>query len=137
MLSQTGQYALRAVVYLAEARRKGENVSAARVAERAGLPQNYLSKVLYALVQAGVVDSTRGPHGGFRLVRPASEVTVADVLEPFESIHRGECMLSRTECPHGARCGSRPRCRTLSAEIDHFLRTTRIADLLRLREAGR
>lgn len=52
---------------------------AAKLAEYHGVPAPYLTKHLQALVQAGVCESVPGPRGGFRLARPAAEITVLDV----------------------------------------------------------
>jgi len=128
MISVTGQYAIRAVVYLAEV--QGEcKTTAGRIAAHVGVPANYLAKILHALVHAGILDSARGPHGGFRLLRPAGDLMLAEVLAPFEDTHVRECVLNRTDCPHGPGCHSRSRCLALSEEIDLFLRATSIADL--------
>lgn len=57
-----------------------ESLPAARLAEFHGVPGSYLAKHLQALTRAGITTSTSGPKGGFRLARPASEVTVLDVV---------------------------------------------------------
>src|SRR3972149_4874241 len=63
VLTHTATYAIRAMVCLAEAR--GETcVTAAQVARRTGLPRTYLAKILRVLAHVGLLDSTRGPHGG-------------------------------------------------------------------------
>ena len=130
MITNTGQYAIRAVAYLAEAQAGTEtNVTAARIARDTGLPKNYLTKILHTLVQAGVLDSTRGPRGGFRLRLSPDRLTVADVLTPIKDVGSRDCMLSEGNCPHGAQCPSRLRCHALSMAVDRFLRTTCIADL--------
>jgi Rrf2 family protein len=63
---------------------KGEALSSRRMAEFYGLPPAYLSKLLKSLVRAGILDATTGPRGGFRLARPADEITVLDVMEAVE-----------------------------------------------------
>jgi len=61
-------------------------LSAARLAEYHGVPAPYLTKHLQALVRAGVLDSVPGPRGGFRLVRPAADLTVLDVVEAIDGV---------------------------------------------------
>ena len=61
LLSQTSEYALRAVLYIAEC---DGPVSVGEIAEAVGVPQNYLSKTLHQLARAGVLRSARGPAGG-------------------------------------------------------------------------
>jgi len=133
MITLTGSYAIRAVVYLAEARSRvaeGENVTAAEIAQRTGMPQNYLTKILHGLAQAGVLDSTRGPRGGFRLADGAEGLTLKDVLTPFEHVPGRGCFLCPEGCSEGAACPSYERCLTLTGQVEQFLRTTRITDLI-------
>jgi len=54
------------------------------LAEFHGVPREYLSKALQGLSQAGIVDSTLGPSGGYRLARPAGEITFLDIVEAVE-----------------------------------------------------
>jgi len=78
MISVTAEYGLRAAVYLA--RHHGVLASTARISEATHVPQNYLSKVLQAMTRNGLVESQRGPHGGFRLSASPDRVTVYDVI---------------------------------------------------------
>ena len=91
-VSAKADYAVRAAVELAAAGEgtvvKGEHVAAAQ-----GIPIKFLENILVDLRLAGIVNSRRGPEGGYWLARPASEVTVADVIRaadgPLASV-RGE-----------------------------------------------
>ncbi len=62
----------------------GVPISCRNLAEYHGVPDAYLSKQLQALVRAGILVATGGPRGGFRLSRPAEEITVADVVEAID-----------------------------------------------------
>ncbi len=88
MISKTAEYALRAVVALADG--DGEPILAPRIAETTQAPQAYLSKVLQTLVRAELVLSQRGQGGGFTLARPASTFTVLDVIDAVDPIQRIE-----------------------------------------------
>jgi len=57
---------------------------AARLAEYHGVPSAYLAKHLQALARAGVLETVKGPRGGYRLARPAPEITVLDVVEAID-----------------------------------------------------
>jgi Rrf2 family protein len=82
-ISAKADYAVRAVVELAAD--TGERpVKAERVATAQGIPLNFLENILGELRHAGIVRSHRGADGGFRLARPAAEVTVADVIRAVE-----------------------------------------------------
>jgi Rrf2 family protein len=82
-ISAKADYAVRAVVELAAA--EGDKpVKAERVATAQEIPLNFLENILGELRHAGIVRSHRGAEGGFRLAKPASEVTVADVIRAVE-----------------------------------------------------
>jgi Rrf2 family protein len=57
---------------------------APRLAEFHGVPSAYLAKHLQALARAGVLETVKGPRGGYRLARPAAEITVLDVVEAID-----------------------------------------------------
>src|SRR3954464_811806 len=75
---------------------EGECLSGARLAEFHGVPGPYLTKHLQALTRAGVLVSVPGPNGGYRLARPADDVTVLDVVEAIDG---GEAAFRCTEIP--------------------------------------
>jgi len=56
-------------------------VCGAEIAERLGLPRRGMEPLLQALSRSGLLDSARGPHGGYRLARPARDISVADIVE--------------------------------------------------------
>ncbi len=62
----------------------GETLSARRLAAFYDLPAPYLAKVLNSLVRAGLFTATSGPQGGFRLARPATQITAGDIVEAVE-----------------------------------------------------
>ena len=130
MISRTGRYALRAVVHLAAEARESP-VPVDTVAERLDVPRNYLSKTLHRLAKAGVLDSTRGPHGGFRLAEPASELTLEDVLSPFDEEEvRRQCLLGRDRCTDEEPCAAHHRWKQLNQQLTTFFRDTTVAELV-------
>src|SRR2546421_6681116 len=82
-ISAKVDYAVGAVVELAAAE-SDKPVKAERIANAQEIPLNFLENILGELRHAGVVRSHRGAEGGFRLARPAEEVTVADVIRAVE-----------------------------------------------------
>ena len=86
MLSQTTEYALRAMTCLAQ--HSDGPLTTQGIAETTRVPGDYLAKVLNGLAQAGLVHSRRGRRGGFTLARPAAEVTVLDVVNAVDPIKR-------------------------------------------------
>ena len=82
-ISAKADYAVRAVVELA-AGQDGTPVKAELVARAQGIPLNFLENILGELRHAGIVRSQRGAEGGFRLAKPADQVTIADVIRAVE-----------------------------------------------------
>jgi len=93
-------YAVRALVYLAgqEAKRV---VGRAEIETRQGIPRHFLSKILRALVAAGLLESVPGARGGFRLRRAASDISIRQVFEVLEG---DLCLIDCVRDPGGACC---------------------------------
>ena len=82
-VSAKTDYALRAALELAAAR--GEKpVKGERIATAQAIPLRFLENILMQLRHAGLVDSRRGAEGGYRLARPATDVTLADVIRAID-----------------------------------------------------
>jgi len=130
MLSQTAEYALRTVLYLAAAPQDSLH-RVSEIAEQLGVPRNYLSKTLHLLARAGVLTSTRGKHGGFRLTKPAAELSLAEVVAPFDGPTGARiCLLGRAACSDSDPCPAHGRWKSVSNEVSTFFRETMVGDLL-------
>ncbi len=130
MLSNTAQYALRAMLYLGEHEGAGP-VRVDEIAQRLDVPRNYLSKILHTLVKGRVLQSMRGPRGGFSLARPAATITLYDVVAPFDDIEaRRTCLLGRKECSDVTPCIIHEHWKSVATEVAHFFRETRLADVV-------
>jgi Rrf2 family protein len=82
-ISAKVDYAVRAAVELAAASDE-KPVKAERIATAQGIPLNFLENILGELRHAGIVRSHRGAEGGFRLAKPAAQLTVADIIRAVE-----------------------------------------------------
>src|SRR3984893_1161789 len=83
-ISAKAEYAVRAAVELAAASDEQKPVKAERIATAQDIPLNFLENILGELRHAGIVRSHRGAEGGFRLARPADQVTIADIIRAVE-----------------------------------------------------
>ena len=129
MISQTSEYALRAVVYLATRATDGP-AAAQEISEATRVPVGYLQKILRSLARHAILTAQRGSGGGFMLAKVPSAISVLDVLKASDTD------MPRIErCPLGIR-GHTSLCslhRLLDGEMAHAERTfasTTIADLL-------
>ena len=129
MLNSSAEYALEAAHLLAHEPPDGLR-TAGELAEALDLPANFLSKLLNRLRQEGILESRRGPTGGFRLARSPEEVTLAEVVEPFDDVARRRlCLLGRPECRDDSPCAAHEEWRELAQSIERFFRETTLADL--------
>jgi Rrf2 family transcriptional regulator, nitric oxide-sensitive transcriptional repressor len=131
MISQTAEYALRAVVLLAH--EHGKPCTAQQLADRSNIPFMYLSKIMASLTRGGIVRSQRGPGGGFVLIRPANEITMIDVITVVEPLkHFCECPLAGGGCeqPGPELCPLHRRLQAVGDLLEQAFLETSIEDLL-------
>lgn len=131
-LSTKGRYAMVALTDLALQKDDGL-VSLSEISRRQDISLAYLEQLFVKLRRAELVESVRGPGGGYRLARPAAEIRVVDVLgavdETVSAMHKGAGA-------SGAESGSRAQSLTnrlwegLSAHVYVFLHQTRLSDLV-------
>lgn len=128
MFSQTVEYALRAVVHLAD--QAPEPRTTEQIAAVTHVPKAYLSKVLQALVKGGVVRSQRGLGGGISLAKDARELTILEVVNAVEPIQRiRSCPIGLAA--HGTRlCPLHKRLDNAMASVEEAFRGTTLAEVL-------
>lgn len=132
-LSTKGRYAMVALTDLALAK-EGALLSLAEISKRQDISLPYLEQLFVKLRRAGLVESVRGPGGGYRLARSASDIRVAEILgavdETVSAMHTGAGA-------SGAVSGSRAQSLTnrlwegLSAHVYVFLHQTRLSDIVK------
>ena len=130
MLSQTAEYALRTLVFLADRRETPVRID--EIAAALDIPRNYLSKTLYRLAQEGLLTSTRGTGGGFRLAMPADRIRLLTVVELFDRIgSQRRCLLGQVVCSDQQACPAHAAWKEVGAHIAAFFSGTTVADLAR------
>ena len=132
MISKTAKYALRAVVYMAS--RGGgpeDRIPIREMAEALDVSQAYLSKVMHRLGRAGVVDSVRGPGGGFWLAVRADRLVLSRVTAPFaETGGPLPCLLADGPCDPDQPCVAHPQWKAIAGAMLGFFQSTTVAELL-------
>ena len=128
MISQTVEYALRAVVYLASKAPLAQTTE--QVAEATRVPRAYLSKVLQSLGRSHLVHSQRGLGGGITLTRGAEDITVLEVVNAVDPIQRiRTCPLELAA--HGVRlCPLHKRLDNAMATVEAAFENTTLAEIL-------
>jgi Rrf2 family protein len=103
-LTRGGEYALRAMMYLARVP-EGEVASLREIGREQEVPESFLAKILQTLVHAGLASSQRGARGGFCLARPADTISVREVIEAVDGpIALNGCVLWPEDCGRSERC---------------------------------
>lgn len=135
MISQTAEYALRAVVCLAG--RPNGSLTNRQIARATRVPPDYLCKVLRALVRADLVRSQRGLHGGFVLARDPRSISVLDVVNAVDPLRRiRRCPLGLDG--HGPRlCALHRHLDEATALVERAFAASRVSDLLAPRRRPR
>ncbi len=129
MISQTAEYALRAIAHLCT--RPNEAQTTQQIADATRVPSPYLSKVLQALARAGLIHLRRGLHGGITLLKQPETLSVYDVIQAVDPLQR------IITCPlgleaHGTHlCPLHRRLDDALLLVEQAFRDSTIADLLR------
>jgi len=131
VLSQTADYAVRAMLGIAARASGDEAVRVADLAKELRIPQNYLSKILHRLAQRGLLVSARGRRGGFRLAARAGSTPLAEVVRAFDVMEqRTYCLLGRPTCSDRRPCAAHARWKRVSEHWLTFFRETTLAELI-------
>ena len=124
MLSQSAIYAIRAMSYLAGLE-PGRRTLSREIAETLDLPVHFLAKVLGNLSAEGLLESTRGKTGGFRLKRKPSEITLLDIVDPIDRLSsQDDCLMGNTTCGEDGGCSLHEGWSGVRENLIDFLKKT-------------
>ena len=136
MVTRKTVYALRALYQLANSGRR-KPLLAAEIAANEGIPRRFLDTILRQLTRSGLLTSSRGPHGGYSLRSPASEIKVASVIRvldgaafPFPCLnwdHPVRC----AECPGPGKCAAHAALGVMGDAARRVLEAMSLADLVK------
>ena len=119
------------VVMTVLATRPDEVLSATELAEAAGLEPPTVSKLLKPLAQAGLVEGLRGVRGGYRLARPATDISLIEIVEAMEGpLAITECSHDHSQCGIADQCGVRSNWRLINDVLAEALRGVTLAQML-------
>ena len=128
--SRTADYGLRAMLEVARAP-KGMLVSRRELSRATGAPLSVLAQPLAALVRADILRAQAGPRGGYRLARPAGDVSVFDVVVAIDGEGRQErCVLHEGVCSWEGACPFHAVLADAQERFADTLRATSLADVL-------
>ncbi len=131
-LTSRGDYGLRALVDLANRYRSKEPVQVRDIARRQDIPEDYLGQLMVALRKSGLVDSTRGPRGGYTLARSPGEITLGEALRALEGQAVSlDCLESAgaAKCTKAVNCGIRSAWMDVAEAAESVLRKITLEDI--------
>ncbi len=140
MLSNSCKYGIRAVVYLAS-RHTRNNIGIREISKDLGLPSPFLAKILQQLAKQKILNSVKGPNGGFTLKKKPESITMLDIVKIIDGdnlfknclIHEGACndvRKSRKACP------VHDDYSVIRSKIDTLFRNKTIAELARVADTS-
>lgn len=140
MLSNSCKYGIRALVYLASRHTKS-NIGIREISGDLGLPSPFLAKILQQLAKHKILNSVKGPNGGFSLKKKPESITMLDIVKIIDGdnlfknclIHEGACSdvrKSRKACP------VHDDYSVIRSKIDGLFRNKTIADLARVADTS-
>ncbi|MGB5037460.1 MAG: Rrf2 family transcriptional regulator [Blastocatellia bacterium] len=135
MISTKGDYGMRAAIDLARHYASCDPVQVKDIAERQDIPKDYLSLIMVDLRKGGIVESVRGPRGGYRLAKSPAEISMGEVLEVLEGpIQLLDCASTATppiehKCSQHTGCSMRNVWTYLTETIAGVLHQTTLEQL--------
>lgn len=129
--SKSFGYALRGILYVAIMSDEKKRVQIDEIAERLSVPKHFLGKILNKVVKEGILDSTKGPYGGFSIKEKTLSTPLIKVLEITKGLEQFTiCALGLRKCSSGNPCPVHQHIDNFRGELKKTLTDTTINDLL-------
>jgi len=127
MLSKTCEYAIRALIYIAQKSKEGNNVGIKEIAAGIDSPEYFIAKILQELSRKGFVQSMKGPNGGFYMDKNNLETSIADIVREIDGdkIFSG-CGLGLKECSEEHPCPIHNDFKNIRQEMKNMLENSKI-----------
>ncbi len=130
VISKSGEYGLRALMYMVAHREEGAFVSIRDMAEQLDISFHFLTKILQSLTQAGILKSYRGPNGGVAFNIPPEKVLLSDVVHVLEGDDFfDKCLLGLPGCGKLAPCPMHHIWKEIKGTLKHEFETTSMAEM--------
>ncbi|MBN9543072.1 MAG: Rrf2 family transcriptional regulator [Alphaproteobacteria bacterium] len=131
MLTTKGRYAVMAMVYLAMNKNRNTPTTIADIAEKQSIPLNYLEQIFVRLRKNDIVQSVKGPGGGYTLAKDLSEISIAEIIhaveEPIKIVRCTNDGLAGC-MPNGAKCATHDLWDELGIKIEAYLTSVTLED---------
>ncbi|MBX3239389.1 MAG: Rrf2 family transcriptional regulator [Chitinophagaceae bacterium] len=127
MFSKTCEYAIRAMIFIAQKAKSGGKVGIKDIAKGIDSPEYFIAKILQELSRKGLVQSTKGPNGGFYLDKSAMKNSLADIVKAVdgEGIFLG-CGLGLKQCSESHPCPIHHEFKTIRKQLGQMLEKAKV-----------
>lgn len=130
--SKSFGYALRGVLYIAVNSEERPKLQVDEIASQLAVPKHFLGKIMKKLVKAGILNSTKGPYGGFSLNERTLSTSVLELATIINGISNAEdCVLRLDKCDADHPCALHHKMSCYKREFHHLIATTTIEELFR------
>ena len=139
MFSKSCQYGIKAVLYVAKQSLEGKRIKIGDIAENSGTPEAFTAKILGYLTKHGIVNSIKGPHGGFEIdPKKMKETNISDIVFAIDgdNIYNG-CALGLSECNAAEPCPMHEKFVYIRNDLKKMLKTTSVHDLATNLKSGK
>ena len=129
MLSKTCEYAIRAIMYIAQKSKDGEKVGIKAIAKGTGSPEHFIAKILQELTRKELLQSTKGPNGGFYLDNDHLKYSLADIVKAIDGdkLFIG-CGLGLENCSEKKPCPLHDEFKVIRERIKLMLQTAKVGE---------
>jgi Rrf2 family protein len=129
MFSKTCEYALRSILFVAQKSEDGNKVGIKEISKGIGAPVHFMAKILQDLSRKGLVQSIKGPNGGFFLDESDRNVTLADVVNAIDGdkLFTG-CGLGLKNCSEKNPCPLHDEFKVIRRQMHHMLQTSKVSE---------
>jgi len=101
------------------------------IAHQMAIPKSFLAKILQRLVREGIMESTRGMNGGFKLLKKPQDITLLEILTAIQGVAPvNTCAIDKRRCQMSAKCTVHPVWIRIRKEVEQRLSAETIANLL-------
>lgn len=131
MFSKACEYAIRATIYIADQSNRGRRVGLKDISKEIDSPEAFTAKILQQLSKTQIIDSVKGPNGGFAIeVEKMSKIKLSQVVSAIDgdSVYRG-CGLGFKECSEKQPCPVHDKFKVVRDELRKMLESTTILEL--------
>ncbi len=137
MFSKACEYAIRAMIFIAQKSRHGERTGIKDISKGIDSPEHFMAKILQDLSRKGLVQSVKGPHGGFYMSEDNLTITLAEIVNAIDGdrLFTG-CGLGLKACSEKKPCPIHDEFKIIRRKIQSMLETTRVGEFDKSLENG-